>query len=804
MHDDDDTSPANTVSVCHCHYSSFYCPECSKTVCSCTVKDHLVCKCENVCKRNDIDNAVQMGDLVSGSVFLYTLLPLCILLNLHNLTTLMCLNVPSSTNSLYWDLYSSGCNEAISGKRILKVSSSSMGNLLMTDFTNTLIITNFNNKMIKHCQMDYTINPNVVKSSLSCDDKVQLNASQPQGTRTEKIIVIWMLALVLLLYMSVFLHFVSVYCYDENNDIWAANNCDSKVEKNLPLGHYDGFEKDLECIPGKEINFSFLVYSYIAIYVVTHIASQYEFITYIHKQIFNIGNFSSKFNELKMLQSSQCLSEKLLSCNYVAEELLNAQIKNYMFLRAITVCKEISSLNGSFLHSKHRFKEITNHLPVLLGGCDLLSYAHLDDKYFLLSQKEVTCFFNQSMVDKYCLTRNTKDVATLANWNMCSYPMTNTESWVCKQESWPINCGMLIVSSNKLITLYKTQHQGVSKPNKLITLYKTQHWGVPKPDVFRPVNKGIKPVSLPRNQQTFSNPMDHKIMASQVNYNNADGSITANTHIEDKQQTIQQSNAATKDKNDSLKIQPESYHVAASKNATNTYSPHLGENINERDGRSLHPEKKSKAYVSSEKNTVEKDGKLSLADDTNQATPLLSVPLAHDPMIGNIGNKPIDHNPLGDHIVKSLPIETEVLQSVGPQLNALYNTNFGHEVQSSHKEVRRKGNAKTTFYQHEVEQHGYNPIKKEEINPIKNTAEYGKLQVKVPEVKTDRSKAANEFKPKPLPKRSCIVCGDQQYPLVNNLISHPHMDQGFVKERTEINPSHYLAKLVPHYQYLIR
>ena len=59
-------------------------------------------------------------------------------------------------------------------------------------------------------------------------------------------------------------------------------------------------------------------------------------------------------------------------------------------------------------------------------------------------------------------------------------------------------------------------------------------------------------------------------------------------------------------------------------------------------------------------------------------------------------------------------------------------------------------------------------------------------------------------KPKPLPRRSHIVNGNQQYPLVNNLISHPHMDHYFVKERTETKPSHYLVKLVLRHQYLNR
>ena len=93
-------------------------------------------------------------------------------------------------------------------------------------------------------------------------------------------------------------------------------------------------------------------------------------------------------------------------------------------------------------------------------------------------------------------------------------------------------------------------------------------------------------------------------------------------------------------------------------------------------------------------------------------------------------------------------------------------------------------------------------MKIKEINSFKNPPMNNKLQVKVPEVKAETGKAANEFKPKSLPKRSCVVSGSQQYQLVNNLISHPHMDHYFVKERTEIRPSHYLAKLVLRHQYL--
>ena len=56
-------------------------------------------------------------------------------------------------------------------------------------------------------------------------------------------------------------------------------------------------------------------------------------------------------------------------------------------------------------------------------------------------------------------------------------------------------------------------------------------------------------------------------------------------------------------------------------------------------------------------------------------------------------------------------------------------------------------------------------------------------------------------KPKSLPKRSCIVMGSTQYLLNPDLLSHPHMDHFFVKERSEIKPGCFLAKLVLQHQY---
>ena len=56
-------------------------------------------------------------------------------------------------------------------------------------------------------------------------------------------------------------------------------------------------------------------------------------------------------------------------------------------------------------------------------------------------------------------------------------------------------------------------------------------------------------------------------------------------------------------------------------------------------------------------------------------------------------------------------------------------------------------------------------------------------------------------KPKSLPKRSCIVMGNTQYLLNPHLLSHPHMDHHFVKQRSEIKPGCFLAKLILQHQY---
>ena len=318
-------------------------------------------------------------------------------------------------------------------------------------------------------------------------------------------------------------------------------------------------------------------------------------------------------------------------------------------------------------------------------------------------------------------------------------------------------------------------------------------------DIFRPFGKGITPATEPVDRQSFTNAItNQQAFASQEDHCVTDGVPKVNEYAEGNQQSVQQYNTtAISEAREQPTQMQQPHHMPVS--STNQ----LTSDGIQRDGRSpKHGEGIAKAYVPSERDVVEKDGKLSMASGIDQATPISSIPSEHKLMIGNVNTKHLDHNPSGAHIVKELPKQTELLPTVGPQLDALYNTNFDHEVQSSHEEVRQKAKARTTFYQHEVEQHAYNPNKMGEMNFPKNPPVNDKLQVKVPEVKAETGKAANDYKPKPLPKRSQIVCGSKHYPLVSNLLSHPHMDHYFVKERTEIRPSHYLAKLVLRHQYL--
>ena len=490
-----------------------------------------------------------------------------------------------------------------------------------------------------------------------------------------------------------------------------------------------------------------------------------------------------------------CLSEQFPNSNCLPEEMLNTGADHYKSLLRSNVFQDILSVQDTYLHSRNVFEGVASELTMALGGYNLLYKAYLNHRSLDLFPKEISETCNQIMLERY-LNCNIKDFTKSDEFVLWSYHIGNSEIVVCKPEDGSNKYSMLTV--NKCLFL----------PQVLMTLCLTQHPSILKADISdavqRPIGKDANPVPLPRNQQSFNNPMEHELMTSQGNPHNVGEPITTNSHTEEVKREIQQSDTAAKDKDPPLKIQAEGFFIPAS-SATNVYSSHLDA---QRDGKSsVHGDRRSQPYISSLQDAVEKDGRLSSMGGTDQATPLSNIPSAHELMIGNVTAKSsgtADHNPSGAYIVKELPKQTELLPTVGPQFDALYNTNFDHEVQSSHEEVRQKRNARTTFYQHEFEHHGYNPIKMGEIKPPNNPPLNDKLLVKVPEVKAETGKAVNDFKPKPLPKRSCIVCGSKQYPLVSNLLSHPHMDHYFVKERTEIRPSHYLAKLVLRHQYLNR
>ena len=421
-----------------------------------------------------------------------------------------------------------------------------------------------------------------------------------------------------------------------------------------------------------------------------------------------------------------------------------------------------------------------------------------------------------------------------------SYLYTYLQNFTTETEPMQWKYSQLIAVSNKLIIL---QHIVCG-----LDITRCQELDDVVYDVQRPLDKVNTPATNATGYQSVTNSINQQqSFLSQGTFQAASGIIRADKPIEGNKKNMVQSSAA---KDDPFPIQPKGYHISANHLPSSqgyhyntdelvrtdehgerkdqdilqsspakylpsqiqpkgNYTPvpnanvhsQVNVHINEGDSESLlQIEKDGGSYV-------EADGRLSTVSGTAtvQATPISSMPLAHEFMTGNVNSKPscpVNHNSLGAQLIKGLPRETEVLPTIGPQLDALYNTNFEHEVQSSREEIRHKGNARTTFYQHEVEQHAYNPIKIGELNSTTtNPSINDRLQVKPPEVKVETGKGANDFKPKPLPKRSCIVYGSKQYPLGNNLVSLPHMDHYFVKERKEIRPSHYLAKLVLRHQY---
>jgi len=141
-------------------------------------------------------------------------------------------------------------------------------------------------------------------------------------------------------------------------------------------------------------------------------------------------------------------------------------------------------------------------------------------------------------------------------------------------------------------------------------------------------------------------------------------------------------------------------------------------------------------------------------------------------------------------LITDAPCLTKHLPVPGPHYDYLYDTKFEDDVPIGHEEVKQRTNTKTTFLRHEIEEQSHKPTK-----PYHNTQQ---LQ------HTSATSAAAIVKSKTLPKRSCMVIGNKQFPLDPNLLAHPHMDKYFVKDRVEMKPGHFLAKLSLHHHYLNR
>lgn len=145
--------------------------------------------------------------------------------------------------------------------------------------------------------------------------------------------------------------------------------------------------------------------------------------------------------------------------------------------------------------------------------------------------------------------------------------------------------------------------------------------------------------------------------------------------------------------------------------------------------------------------------------------------------------------------IREKPTQSQQMPSASPHYHTLNDTKFEESAPLSYEEVKQSFKSKTTFQQYEVEDKQQQALKQ---TAVRNDQHFN------PQI-TNLKEASNvsTIKPKGLPKRSCVVVGSTQYPLTANLLAHPHMDHFFVKERKEIKPGHFLAKLVLQHHYLI-
>ena len=218
------TSPNNNQNGTCCHHHGFYCLECRKTVCMCTVKDHLVYKNDST---EEKDESNKMFDVVTASVLGFAWLPL--LLSISCLTSLTCANVYQFTNSLCLDM--NQYEKGISGEELMLTSSVSMNSNVMTSFSYTLII--IDKKTIKYYQVNCATVPDV---ALPCYAKTLLKGNKPECTNTVIIAIICA--------MFIFIAAL-IFCvaYDESDSTNTQANyiglANSLIQSNLSSNHLE-------------------------------------------------------------------------------------------------------------------------------------------------------------------------------------------------------------------------------------------------------------------------------------------------------------------------------------------------------------------------------------------------------------------------------------------------------------------------------------------------------------------------------------------------------------------------------------
>ena len=218
-----------------CHHHGVYCPECRKSVCLCTVKDHIAYKNDSAAKRDEIDKVI---DVVAASIFCFSLLPL--LLTINCLTSLTCADVSQFSDSLCFN------DNGNSGIEVVMLTSSvSLNYIVITRCTNTLII--LDKKAIKHYKINCATVPDV---AIPRDEKIKLNDNYPEGTG----IVIAIVCVTLILITALLFCVTCERNHTQATKVSVANLLNEKSSSSKQLEHCfecKTLSSKVDIIPGK-------------------------------------------------------------------------------------------------------------------------------------------------------------------------------------------------------------------------------------------------------------------------------------------------------------------------------------------------------------------------------------------------------------------------------------------------------------------------------------------------------------------------------------------------------------------------